>query len=205
LSTDKQRVPVPEGMTWIPLSRELLESDAWRSMGINERRLIDFLLLEHLCHGMRENGNLKAPYEHLKVFGIGARYIADTIRRCEELGLTRCRRNGLKIATTFSITWLNLHDGSAPSNDWRQFKNPNLRPVKIKNLPHKGKVELPHKGKVDRSKSPKSASQREGRLPKNLPHKGNVLSRVSYQGSDTYSDGRGRGAGVAGRGTSGRA
>ena len=30
------------------LTRELLRNDAWRSLGINERRVVDFLMIEHM-------------------------------------------------------------------------------------------------------------------------------------------------------------
>lgn len=40
------------------MPRTLMESDAWRSLGINERRVVDFLLIEHMSHGGRKNGAL---------------------------------------------------------------------------------------------------------------------------------------------------
>jgi hypothetical protein len=57
VSTNGQKRVEP----FVMLPRELIASDAWRSLGINGRRLIDFLLLEHMGHGGKENGKLKAP------------------------------------------------------------------------------------------------------------------------------------------------
>src|SRR5262245_28723444 len=38
----------PPGEPFIWLTREVIESDAWRSLGINARRFIDFLLLDQM-------------------------------------------------------------------------------------------------------------------------------------------------------------
>ena len=48
------------------LPRSLIQSDAWRAAGINTRRFIDFLLLEHMAHGGKANGKLKAPGRQLE-------------------------------------------------------------------------------------------------------------------------------------------
>lgn len=185
-------IPFADGMNWLPLSRELIESDAWRSMTVNVWRLISFLMREHLSHGGKENGKLKATHRQLQGDGIGARHVAGAIRSAEELGLIRCQRAGLRIMTTFSLTWLPLHDRTAPTDEWRSYQNPSLMPLKNRNLTHKGKAELPHKGKADRPKRVQSASQREGRSAKNLPSQGMVPSRSSYQGGGAYSNGRER-------------
>ena len=34
------------GESWVKMPRDLLRSDAWRSLSINARRFIDFLLIE---------------------------------------------------------------------------------------------------------------------------------------------------------------
>jgi hypothetical protein len=80
--------------------RELVRSDAWRSLGINARRFIDFLWLQHMAKGGQQNGKLKAPYRQLRDFGIDARYVAGDIREAKswvswiaseaECGLRQC-------------------------------------------------------------------------------------------------------------------
>src|SRR5262249_34930956 len=55
---------------FVPLPRELLETAAWRSLGINARRLLDFLMVEHMRHGGKRNGYLLAPRRQLAEFGI---------------------------------------------------------------------------------------------------------------------------------------
>ena len=51
---------------FIMLPRDLLESDAWRGLGINARRFLDFLMIEHLRHGGKHNGYLLAPQRQLE-------------------------------------------------------------------------------------------------------------------------------------------
>ena len=95
----------PNDIPWVWQSRALRQSAAWRSAGINARRFIDFLLLEHMKHGGQANGRLKAPQRQLEKFGIGARYVIGAIREAEDLGLVdgyhrgqrvvhRCERSG---------------------------------------------------------------------------------------------------------------
>lgn len=142
----------PAGEPWVWLTKELIKSDAWRSLGINERRVIDFLMLEHMAHAGKQNGRLKAPHQHLETFGIGAKYIASAIAEVERLGLIECRRGGMRVATTFALAWLPLHDGAVLSERWREFRNHALSPIstpKNKNLPVKGEAALPFKGEAD--------------------------------------------------------
>jgi hypothetical protein len=46
---------------FIKLPRRVIESEAWRSLNINARRFLDFLMIEHMSHGGRANGKLGAP------------------------------------------------------------------------------------------------------------------------------------------------
>jgi hypothetical protein len=105
---------------FVMLPRSLVQSDAWRSAGINTRRFIDFLVLEHMAHGGKANGKLKATDRQLQSFGIGAHFVTGAIKEAEKLGLVDCHRGGMRVATTYTVTWLPLHDGTAASNRWRQ-------------------------------------------------------------------------------------
>src|SRR5215472_18420561 len=77
---------------FVKLPRTLLESEAWRSLGINARRFLEFLMLEHMRHGGKKNGSLLAPRRQLEQYGIGARYISHAIDEAERLGLVECER-----------------------------------------------------------------------------------------------------------------
>jgi hypothetical protein len=193
----------PTAEQFVKLPRDLLRSDAWRSLSINSRRFIDFLMLEHLSRGGKHNGDLKATDQQLRVFGIGAHHVASAISDTEKMGLVDCLRGGMRVASKYALTWLPLHDGTAATNQWRTFQNPKLKPLptakirnlpakqqaeptaKIRNLPAKQQAELPAKQQADGANLP--AKQQADR-PKTLPAKQQVLSRYSYQGGNNNSD-----------------
>ena len=66
---------------FVKLPRTLLESEAWRSLGINARRFLEFLMLEHMRHGGKKNGSLFAPRRQLERFGIGATSVPQSRKR----------------------------------------------------------------------------------------------------------------------------
>ena len=66
-------------MSFVKLPREVLESAAWRGLGINERRLVDFLMIEHMRQGGKRNGFLLAPQRQLYDFGIGEHFVIDIL------------------------------------------------------------------------------------------------------------------------------
>jgi hypothetical protein len=173
----------PEGVPWIWMTREFLASDAWRSANSSVIRFVSFLMLEHMNHAGTQNGNLKAPYRQLETFGISARRLAAAIRTAGDLGLVDSQRRGMRVATTYALTWLPLCDGTPATNRWRGFRKPKrgAAPVsKNRNLPDKGEAELPDKGKAVPLNLPdKGEADRSQRLP----DKGKALLRNSYQGN----------------------
>jgi hypothetical protein len=181
----KNRPPVGEPYVW--LTRDLLASDAWRSLGINARRFVEFLVIEHMNKGGQHNGKLKAPDRQLREFGIHARYVAGAIREAEKLGLVDRLGSGMRVATLYGLTWLENHDGAPATNRWRSYHNPGLARFpasKSRNLPDKGKAALPDKGKADRPNLPDKG---KADAPKNLPDKGKVLLREFLPGRQPYS------------------
>ena len=81
---DKRNHP-PEGEPWVWLTRELIESDAWRTAPINTRRFVERLMIEHMAHAGTENGKLVCTYDDLAKFGVASRHrhaaIADALAR----------------------------------------------------------------------------------------------------------------------------
>ena len=142
---------------FIKIPREVLESDAFGSLGINGFRVVRFLMIEHMRRGGRQNGNLKAPHRQLVAFGIAPRLVTDAIREAEESGLVVCHRHGLRIATTYELTWLHLHDGSAPRNAWQEYRAP------MGEVATKGEICLP---KVRQGCLPKGRQIGQNCLPK---------------------------------------
>jgi hypothetical protein len=111
----------PSGEPWIWLTRELVASPAWQSLGINARRFIDFLMIEHMRQGGRRNGFLLAPWRQLYAFGIGAHFVNAAIEETERAGLVDCKRGIGRRPSTYSLTWLTLSDGSDATNRWRTY------------------------------------------------------------------------------------
>ena len=141
MSVNTKRPKASEPFVMLP--RDLLRSDAWREQGINCRRFIDFLCIEHLSKGGQENGKLKAPYRQLKDrVGIDVKYAAEAIREAERLGLVDCRRGGRRVATTYTLTWLPSHDGKGSTNRWRDHSRPVSPRPKFRNLTVKCHAEL---------------------------------------------------------------
>jgi hypothetical protein len=88
-------------------------------MGINERRIVDFLLIEHMRQGCRQNGLLKAPWRQLCAFGVGRCLISATLVALEAAGLVMCARHGLGKVSHYRLSWLPTHDGRPATNEWR--------------------------------------------------------------------------------------
>jgi hypothetical protein len=150
----------PKGIPWAWLPRELLLSPAWRSLGINARRLIDTLLIEHMSHGGRQNGRLKATHRQLVEAGMSVRLVAEAIREAEAKGLIDCARGGRRVASCFALTWMSLHDGTPASNRWQAAAATGAG--KNGNLPSQGEAALPS---VRKAKGPNLPSLLKAKGP----------------------------------------
>jgi hypothetical protein len=114
---------------FIKLNRSLLKSLSWQRMSVNCRRLVDFLMLEHLGKGGKHNGELFATYDQLVASGISRRLIHPTLSEAEHLGLIRVERGRRRGCTNhhskFLVTFLPLYkDGKFmnPLDDWKEVK-----------------------------------------------------------------------------------
>lgn len=113
-----------QGEPFVMIPLRLLESEAWRALSINGRRLIDRLMVDHMRHRGKANGSLLAPYDQLVKIGITRRLIGDTIEETTRLGLVECRRGYGRSPNRFALTWLPFQDGTEPSNRWKSFETP---------------------------------------------------------------------------------
>ncbi len=128
----KSRRSPPEGEPWVWVTRELLASDAWQGMSLTARRLLDFILIEHMNHSGTENGNLMATYEQLKAFGLHQDRIHLAIEELEMLGLVRFekagyRRGGILGPTRFRLTFQGDNEFNFPTNEWKATKRDHAR------------------------------------------------------------------------------
>lgn len=70
------------------------------------RRLIDFLMIEHMNHAGQRNGHLLAPRDQLETFGIGRRLITAAIKEARASGLIDVKPGIGRQPSTFTLTWL---------------------------------------------------------------------------------------------------
>ena len=172
-----QRPPI--GEAWVWLTRELLTSDAWRALGINARRFIEFLMIEHMRHGGKANGLLVAPRRQLERFGVGARHISPAIEEAERLGLVDCKRGIGRRPSSCALTWLPLSDGSAPSNRWRALMTSEGKSLQMTSQGKcLGYPKGSHKARSD-FRMEVTKPQNKG-IPREVPYK-----KSSYQGADS--------------------
>lgn len=117
----------PQDQPWVWLSRDLMESPAWRAMSDNARRLVDRVILEHMGHGGRENGALPVTYDDLTAWGIRRNSIPPSIAEAVALGLLDYQPGraahvaGKGHAQRFGITWLPTRDGEPATNRWKRL------------------------------------------------------------------------------------
>jgi hypothetical protein len=171
---------------FVMLTAALIGSPAWRTMGINVKRLIDFLIEEHLSHGGRENGGLLAPWNQLETRGIGRRFIAQTVEEAVRRGLLDVRKGVGRTPSRYTLTFLPTFIGQVeqpPSDRWREYRDP-ADAVAV----HQGEPErctkVHHKS---RSGSP-SCTTNPVVVHLGEVHEGEHLSRDrSYQDGSEYS------------------
>ena len=114
----------PKGEPWAWLTRELIASPAWRSRSVNLRRLMDFLLIEHMNHAGTENGHLKATYDQLEAYGLTRGTISKAIHEGELRGLLEVNHGGRWNLTnqpsTFRLTFYEDRFGNPATNEWKR-------------------------------------------------------------------------------------
>jgi hypothetical protein len=120
----------PPGQPWVWLTRELIESEAWRSLSRAARLVIDRVILEHMAHAGTENGNLIVTYDDFEKFGIRRGTLKDAISQAAERGLIVVTEKGRASSgphrwpSKYALGWLPMKDGSAACNRWTHWSCP---------------------------------------------------------------------------------
>ena len=126
MSEKKNRPPAGQPFIWWTL--EMMESDAWWSLGAGGHRVVTMICLEHMRRGGQHNGRLIVPHRQM-VGRVGYHsQISDYIERAEKVGFIDAYRGGMRVATRYALTWLPLFDGKPATNRWRDYRNLNLKP-----------------------------------------------------------------------------
>lgn len=140
---------LPKDERWVVLTLGLVQSPAWCGMSINCRRLIDFLLCDHMNHGGKENGGLKATYDQLVIFGLPRTHIASAIREAEYLRLIRVERGrryaGANQPSIYELTFFRKQrpHPAAPTNDWKKTTDEDVKRFHKLGRAKSGKSKVP--------------------------------------------------------------
>ena len=133
----RKRNTPPAGEPWIWLTREMLESDAWRTAPINTRRVVDRLLLEHMAHAGTENGNLACTYQDFEKYGVTRRLVSKSIADAVARGLTIITQKGRASSgehrwpSRYALGWLPTCDAAAAPNRWKVWVEPERTPIAL--------------------------------------------------------------------------
>lgn len=118
----------PEGQQWFWMTSAMLGSPTFRALGISARRVLDFLIYEHVSHGGRENGNLGASYRQLGDWGVTPDDIRKGLEELYAAGFVRLTRQGMRQGgkaepSRYALTWLPCRVGTpeetGPTHEWR--------------------------------------------------------------------------------------
>lgn len=114
----------PKGEPWIWITQDMMASDAWRLMNINERKALDRILLEHMAHAGTENGNLIVTHADFIEHGVTPRYLAEALAGLEFLGFVKCtfrggRWNGTNQPSRYWLSFIPDWRLNHPTNRWK--------------------------------------------------------------------------------------
>jgi|GEM_PF-1723851 len=104
-------------------TREMLESVAWRSLGINARRVLDRIEVEHMAHAGTENGSLPVTHADFIAAGVSRNQVTKAVRELHDAGFIDYRRGGRyggeKRPSIYRLTYIGTPDWPA-TNEWKR-------------------------------------------------------------------------------------
>jgi hypothetical protein len=118
----------PPYESWIWLTRELIESEAWRSMSRAARLVVDRVMIEHMAHAGTENGNLVVTYADFVKFGVRRESLPAAIADAAARGLITITEQGRastgpdRWPSRYVLGWLPLLDGAPALNRWKAWR-----------------------------------------------------------------------------------
>jgi hypothetical protein len=120
----------PAEEPWVWLTRDMMESESWRALTSNARRVLDRIMIEHMSHGGTQNGELIVTYDDFVRFGLSSRRAtAQGIRIAVALGFLDVTIRGMRSyggarrASRYGLTWLPRSDRTPASNRWRSIRS----------------------------------------------------------------------------------
>jgi hypothetical protein len=125
----------PADQPWVWFTREMIESEAWKSLTLASRKIIERVILEHMAHGGTMNGLLAVTYEDFVRFGIRRGSLPAAIKLATNTGLLIITEKGRastgpdRWPNRFALGWLPMFDGAAALNRWKSWRKPKSQSV----------------------------------------------------------------------------
>src|SRR6516164_10889977 len=109
---------------------KMLESDAYRSLGKTELKILARLELELMRHRGTNNGRIICTYDDFAEYGIRRRSISRGLRNLRRVGLLevtqRGRRDALRNPHHYRLPYLVSHDEAGniipPPDEWKKYR-----------------------------------------------------------------------------------
>ena len=121
----------PKDEPWAWLTRQMMESAAYRALSIHAYKVLDRILREHMAQGGKENGRLKVTWRDFKKDGVQSRRITGAIAEVEALGFAKRTFPGRRSCgedrgapAQYRLTWLPVFEpdnAKSPTNEWKRF------------------------------------------------------------------------------------
>jgi hypothetical protein len=133
------------GANFVPHIVDMVESPAWRTMSLSARRVLDRIEIEHLHHGLAENGRLPVTFDDFVSYGIERHGIAAAIRECEALGFIEITQRGragnadFRRPNVFRLTYLPTYrTGENATNEWSRIETREAAEMLARNARNSG-------------------------------------------------------------------
>ena len=109
---------------------KMLESDAYRSLGKTELKILARLEIELMRHRGTNNGRIICTYDDFAEYGIRRRSISRGLRNLRKVGLLevtqRGRRDALRNPHHYRLPYLVSHDEAGniipPTDEWKKYR-----------------------------------------------------------------------------------
>lgn len=161
----------------------LLESRAWKKLGVNEKRFLEYLMVQNMRRAGRINGEITAPHRELVDSGIGGRFISKVISNLEGRGLIKRFRHDAYSPHTYALTWLSCR-GAPPTNEWKLYSGTPLAGTDPTGEACQ-KVQHDHVKRCSTgAKNGFPDSEQFQDVARPVLHQGAAIYRSSYQGSE---------------------
>jgi hypothetical protein len=119
----------PKGGSFIWLTREMLESPAWRALSKPAQSIVFRIAIEHMSHAGTQNGDLPVTYRDFESYGVRRKSLPDALAQAQALGWIDIVERGRpayadqRRPSKYGLTWLPRAAGSmSASNRWQRVR-----------------------------------------------------------------------------------